>query len=75
MSLAVNSYLIPIQLCRGKKTKYHRYICIYGISVFLPFFNANSRYCYYRIRGFSVISILVKHPYGSAYFITTSSVH
>ena len=25
MSFAVNSYLIPIQLCGGKKTKCHRY--------------------------------------------------
>ena len=40
MSFAVNSYLIPIQLCGGKKTKCHRYKCIYGISVFLPRFNA-----------------------------------
>ena len=40
MSFAVNSYLIPIQLCGGKKTKCHRCKCIYGISVFLPRFNA-----------------------------------
>ena len=52
MSFAVNSYLIPIQLCGGKKTKCHRYHCIYGISVFLPRFNTYSRYCYYRIREF-----------------------
>ena len=52
MSFAVNSYLIPIQLCGGKKTKCHRYKCIYGISVFLPRFNTYSRYCYYRIREF-----------------------
>ena len=50
MSLAVNSYLIPIQLCGGKKTKWHRCNYIYAISVFLPRFNADSRYCYYRIR-------------------------
>ena len=50
MSFAVNSYLIPIQLCGGKKTKWHRCNYIYAISVFLPRFNADSRYCYYRIR-------------------------
>ena len=50
MSLAVNSYLIPIQLCGGKKTKWHRCNYIYAISVFLPRFNEDSRYCYYRIR-------------------------
>ena len=57
MSLAVNSYLIPIQLCGGKKTKCHRYIRIYGISVFLPRFYASTRYYDYKNR-----SILQNHP-------------
>ena len=58
MSLAVNSYLIPIQLCGGKKTKCHRYKCIHDISVFLPRFYNLPRYCDDEIR-----SILRNHFY------------
>jgi len=60
MSFAVNSYLIPIQLCGGKKTKCHRYKCIHDISVFLPRFYALPRYCDDKIR-----SILQNHPPGA----------
>ena len=60
MSLAVNSYLIPIQLCGGKKTKCHRYKYIHDISVFLPRFYALPRYCDDKIR-----SILQNHPPGA----------
>ena len=55
MSHTVTSLLIPIQLCGGKKTKCHRYKCTYDISVFLPRFNAKSRYCNDRICKFLVI--------------------
>ena len=51
MSCTVNSLLIPIQLCGGKKTKHPRYNNV--SRVFLSFslaFNAIPRYGYYRIR-------------------------
>ena len=54
MSCAVNSLLIPIQLCGGKKTKHPRYNNV--SRVFLSFslaFNTIPHYCYYRIRDFS----------------------
>ena len=69
MSLAVNSYLIPIQLCGGKKTKCHRCNYIYGISVFLPRYNADSRYCYYRIRQ------ILRNPVSSFISLRVSFVH
>ena len=51
MSCTVNSLLIPIQLCGGKKTKHPRYNNV--SRVFLSFslaFNAIPRYGYVRIR-------------------------
>ena len=51
MSCTVNSLLIPIQLCGGKKTKHPRYNNV--SRMFLSFslaFNAIPRYGYYRTR-------------------------
>ena len=51
MSCTVNSLLIPIQLCGGKKTKHPRYNNVSRVLLsFSLAFNANPHYHYYRIR-------------------------